>query len=392
MCVNSPATRAKILDKIEALGRLKVDGVQFDDPATNANSFLWGGCFCPFCIQGFSRYLATRFSSAEWRALGVRSESDFDYRKFILENGSQDAAKLHGAFGEFQLESTIQFHRWWQDILDRISGHHVATSCNNTAGLFDGAYSPFDFWIGELEGPGATPAHLYQVSRNAARMGKIQILTMPLFRSGATPPDSWTGRMRATLATTYATGMLMEAPWDTFVPAPEPTRFFGNPKDSADLYAMIRACAHYLEGYEEVEASGPGLAAAHKTPPVAASADSSGTYIFVRARPGDRRAPVVVHLVCWRPEPTGAKIQIDLSLLFDGAPVEAELVTPVPYQRVQHDLASITGDYSKLISRQVLAVSANGEVSIPALHPWGIMLIKPVPLSGTGMHDGLPQN
>ena len=122
-------------------------------------------------------------------------------------------------------------------------------------------------------------------------------------------PDDARG-IRCCIAFSYACGGHVLAPWDLYVKGNKP-RYFGEPKDSADLYGFVRACAPLLDGYEEAFALLPELRAGGKAvapssdasgrsasaAPVAVRGGGGGLAAVVRVRPGDRKAPVVIHLV-----------------------------------------------------------------------------------------------
>lgn len=109
---------------------------------------------------------------------------------------------------------------------------------------------------------------------------------------------------RRVIATAYSCGGHVLAPYDVY--HENHPRIFGKPEDYADLYGFARAMAGYLDGYEDAAVAGQGFADERfaELPSVEIAADS--VYAFVRARPHDASAPVVIHMVDWRsrPEPT----------------------------------------------------------------------------------------
>ena len=191
----------------------------------------------------------------------------------------------------------------------------------------------------------------------------------------------WKRTIRQSIATAYATGMHMEAPWDTYLPTPDAARFFGDPADFADLYAMVRAASRYLDGYADVAAVGSGIEDPRWSGignPVGLDPANTAVTAFTRARPGERQAPIVVHLVDWSGEPGPFNVTLRPDLLFDGQRFKAALITPKPYLRSEHDEAFNKKDYKGLINRIPLTVGPSNTLTIPAWRPWGILILTPV--------------
>ena len=94
-------------------------------------------------------------------------------------------------------------------------------------------------------------------------------------------------------------GMLFIVPWDQFGGVNKP-RVFNRPEDLADLYGFVRANASWLDGYEDAAAVGYRLADPRWVdgPPLNVEG-SDRLSAFVRAKPGESAASVVIHLVDW---------------------------------------------------------------------------------------------
>lgn len=389
-CVNNPAARETCLKHLKAQIDMGIRDIQRDDPAANEAALRWGACFCPACVDGFRDYLKKQNLSAEkLKELGTGNLDTFDYRQYLIAQNAPvgdgfsayPGGDLKRMFGQFQKESTINFHKWWREEMNRYAGRYVPASANNGGKEFDGTYAPFDFWIGELSMAHASPDFLYNIAVKVRSLGKGQIFTMPLQGDPVITPE-WLQTIRKALATTYATGLHMEAPWDTYLPNPEASRFFGDPKDSADLYAMARAASKYLDGYEDAAATGgvivdPRWQKSGK--PVSEFPRLSRVSAFTRAKPGDGNAPVTVHLVDWSSEPKPFHVSLRPDLFFAGRPFRVTLITPKPYDRAAHDKAFDTKDYSDLINRTELGSGRVTTFDIPALNPWGILVLEPLP-------------
>ncbi|AOS45895.1 hypothetical protein Verru16b_02986 [Lacunisphaera limnophila] len=393
LCVNNPKVRAAYLDALKQMVDLGVQDIQRDDPAGNVAALNWGACFCKHCVDEFGRYLSDK--PAEMKPVtGQLPGAAFNYREYLVAQGAPvgdafanyDGGQLKKLFGQYQEQSTIEFHRWWREELNRYAGRTITISANVVALPNDKVAQEFDFWLGELPMRLATPEGLKSISRQAR--GR-QILTMPLHTSAPVEPLSWIALTRRTLATAYAHGMLMEAPWDTYLPPPWADRHYGDPADFADLYAMVRASSVYLDGYEETPPEGT-ISSASPTAgaPTEVTVPDAQVYAVTRVKPGDRAAPVVVHLVDWADEPHSFRLNLPAHRIFSGRPFRAELIVPKTYDAAAHERAFTSGGYEPLVERLELPLAPDGGLVLPPLHPWGILVLSRSDLDKTAVPAG----
>jgi hypothetical protein len=168
------------------------------------------------------------------------------------------------------------------------------------------------------------------------------------------------------------------------------------------LYGFVRANAGYLDGYEEAAVFGPNMPETRfgDSPPVETQNTSGGVYGFVRARPGQKDAPVVIHLIDWgeqlenvpalqdtvtynraswkRGETKPFILKLRNDCFFPGQSLSAQLLIPPVYNHSQHTRAEQTKNYSTLSRQQSLPLKKEGPFSIaqiPKLNPWGILVI-----------------
>ena len=389
-CVNRPAVRQAFLADLKRQLDMGVQDIQRDDPAANGAAVRWGACFCPDCMAGFRAYLHDQVSPEKLKALGIDDLSTFDYGKYLLSIGAPtgDAfakypgGELKDLFVRFQKKSSVDFHEWWHKEINAYAGRYVPISSNNALGRRDFSYAAFDFYIGEFSETDANPQWIYNLGVEVHALGKSQVLLAPRPHSPDVTPEEMR-TMRDALATTYATGMVMEVPWDLYLPTPKADRVFTDPKDCADLYALVRGAAPYLDGYELAAATGQpitnGMDSAE--PPVRIPVGYPKLCAFTRVKPGAADAPVVVHLVDWSDAPAPFRLSLQPKRIFHGRPYRAMLLSPRPYDKAAHARASATNDYSALVERTDLGSGRLTSLDIPALSPWGILVLEP--LSGT---------
>ena len=95
---------------------------------------------------------------------------------------------------------------------------------------------------------------------------------------------------------------------------------------------------------------------------------------------------MVVHLVDWRDEPQPFRLSLRPQAFFGGRPLRLRLWTPVlPYDREAHDRAFRTGNYADLVRETTLAAGYVSTVDVPALGPWGVLVVEPDPVAADGI-------
>lgn len=390
-CINNPEARESFLQYVKDLVDLGITDLQRDGPEMNSSATSWGGCFCGHCMVGFRDYLEDHGDRQQLAGAGIANLDAFDYAAYLRAKDVPvgDAFRqypqdyLKGAFLEFQDQSTVSFHQWWRRELNAHAGRYVPVSSNNGVFHNTAIHRVFDSYIGELNWAYAQPEPLWDAARRARDLGKGQSTTMPLRRDG-TETEEWIRRTRQTIATNYALGMHIEAPWDTYLPivTERPSRYFGRGEDYADLFALVRASGKLLDGYEEAAVSGGFLEDERwtaETAPVTVFAAGRRVYCFTRALPGKPADPVVAHLVDWTDDPRPFAVALNPGVLFALRPLRVSLVAPKPYERQAHSVAFDTRDYSQLVTETVLAEGKVSTVDVPALTPWGLLVIRPLP-------------
>ena len=388
-CANNPEFREGHVRAALAAVQAGADLLHRDEPGQNRWAADWGGCFCRHCLAGFRTWLAEHADQAELEKLGVVDLSSFDYGSYCRSRGapSGDAFPkwqgdpLLAHFRQFQIDSSVAFNHWWREELNRRVGRPIAVSCNNGARRWTPIELAFDYCIGELRRNHATPARLYAVMQTARSQGRTQSVTMPLDGNDTPESAGWVAVTRRTIATMYALGSHIEMPWDTFLPAPSHRRYFGRPENYADLTAFVRGIADHLDGHSEAFAGGCGVVDKRweRQLPVSLPA-SDGVFVTIRTRPGDDDAPLVMHLIDWRETPEPFVLTVDRPAFFGAAGLTARLLRPVvPVVPEDHAAAFDSGDYSGLVKTTSLSIDPNGQLRLPSLHPWGVIIFEKLP-------------
>jgi len=417
-CCSNPEFEALYIRALRTYIDVGATMIQRDEGAGNAARPNYGGCFCKYCMRGFRAFLRKTQTPTQLDRLGIGNIDMFNYRDCLRAAGAPtgDAfsrwkgGRLKALFIEYQHVVSAEFMARTRRKLDKIAGVHVAMSCNNGVRIFDDIARQFDWFFGELDRRDATAANLYRIAVMAAGLNRVQIVTMPKKggHSVYAHPHGWKRHTRRTLATAYAVGELCMVPWDVYMPntlsedrkRSTTPRYFGKPEDYADLFGFIRANAALLDGYEDAAAIGPGLFEARwgrRFPVIIEGARD--VYAFVRAKPGDESAPVVIHVVDWRDLSTPFAVRLRTAAFFGPRPIEIRLCTPAPYDPAQHRSAESEAQhlrrveapsavllgpaqakaYAPLSLAQSLNTTVDGPwttVHLPALTPWGIVVVN----------------
>lgn len=385
-CMNNPELERGYLEVLHQFIDLGAQVLQRDEPGGNRLAVNWGGCFCSHCMERFRDFLHRATTRSERESLGIPQDpSQFNYADHLAAKQAPvgdafrrwDGGRLKELFEEFQMESTVAFHQRTREALDRYAGRHVPMSCNNGAHRWTDIESGFDWAFGELSFSHAHPDTLLDIFSTAARVGRPQVVTMP---KSSQPEDleNPRHRIRPTIATAYALGGWCMVPWDVYMPGDTP-RYFGEPRDYADLYGFIHGIEHFLDGYEQAAAGGVISFNSRLDPGPIVLPEGRKIAATVRAKPGKRGSPAVIHLVDWSESPKPFQLALRAEFFDPQKPVRARLLRPVPYQSEIHTRAQESGDFSGLVETIPLESGYRSSWTLPALDPWGVVIIEPDP-------------
>ena len=311
--------------------------------------------------EGYREWFANRM--ARWGKLGadaIQRDEPTAIRHWSIETAVDFIKDVHS--------------RAWKE-LGRQLPTSVNLAWNNSAfgGRGEPVASLYDFGMAELGKRHVKPGFLWKAARSARSRKKTLVYTSY---------DNLGVRLyRLAIAACYATGSNFIVPWDQYAGVGE-DRVFSQPEDLADLYGFVRACAEYLDGYEDVLAAGPGLNDDRwkERVPVRISGGTGKLCVFGRAKAENEDAPIVLHAVDFAQKPRGAELELFTDAFFEGRPLRARLLTPSQYDADRHDRATREGEYGNLRDERGLRLQVHGpwkRFSLPALNPWGIIVVSP---------------
>jgi hypothetical protein len=287
----------------------------------------------------------------------------------------------------------LEFHRWARTEIEKHAGRKLtfSTNCHTNPPfmqVFDYRMTEVRFRSMDGTKEVISPSRIREIGLAARKEKKLFVLTGQEDR----PAEDY----RWIWATSYATGNLYIVPWDQFqnvvldpvtrvprIPIQKLPRIFIAQEKFADLTGFVRANADVLDGYEEAAVGGYDLQDTRfgDDAPLRIEGGSGKLSAFLRAKPGDANAPVVIHLV-EREQGAASTLRLPIARFFGKNAIKVTLREPLPYDAAQHSKAENAKNYRSLIRETTLTTTTEGAwnlVSVPALNPWGILVLEKLP-------------
>ncbi|MFW6169520.1 MAG: chitobiase/beta-hexosaminidase C-terminal domain-containing protein, partial [Planctomycetota bacterium] len=384
MCVNNPTLEKRYTEYLNAYLDAGAQVMQRDEPWGNYRAVHWGGCFCDHCMTAFRKFLTETTTDEERSSMGIEDSEQFNYREHLVGQGAPvgdafkrfDGGRLKQRFEDFQRRSTIAFHQRTWAAVNEHAGRRVAFSCNNGCRRWTPIEMLFDWCFGELSFTHASPEFIHDAMLEATARDRRQVITMPK-KSNRDDLQGWRRLTRRTIAMAYACGGHCMVPWDVYMPGDAP-RYFGAPEQYADLFGFIRATSDYLDQYEYAGAFGDGLSCDSygERPPLVLH-DAEDVRAILRALPGKKDSPIVVHLIDWSDNPQPFELSLNPTAFFGDSPLRLTLLAPAPYDRARHARAEENRSYGGLVETTALEGGYQASFSLPAVTPWALLVIEP---------------
>ena len=287
----------------------------------------------------------------------------------------------------------LEFHRWARTEIEQHAGRKLTFSVNcydNSPFMqvFDYRMAEVRFRTMDATKSVISPQRVRKLALEARREKKLFMLT----GQEDLPAEDY----RWVWATSYASGNLYIVPWDQFqnvvldpvtmlprIPTNKLPRIFIEPEKFADLTGFVRANAEYLDGYEEAAVGGFDLQDKRfvDDAPLRIEGGSGKLSAFLRAKPGEADAPVVIHLV-EREQGATSTLRLPTAKFFGANEITVTLREPLPYDTALHAQAEKDKNYRSLVRETTLTTTTEGAwtlVSVPALNPWGILVVEKLP-------------
>ncbi|MDI9880063.1 hypothetical protein [Flectobacillus longus] len=172
-CVNSPVFQEVFKKRAQVLISLGAYGLVVDDARMNDQAVEWGGCFCEYCMDGFTNFLSTSGVNLPYL--------NFNYKAYLKDMNKVDSvyllAELKMQFKKFQHESVVKFISNWRDEI-KSQWPDIKLFTNNYLGRWTEIYSLFDGGIAEIRNKDLTDSFFLQKRSTCDSLKKEQTFTL----------------------------------------------------------------------------------------------------------------------------------------------------------------------------------------------------------------------
>ena len=317
--------------------------------------------FNPHALSRFNAWLAAQVPSATLAQLGVGDPENFDLKAYIRgqKDGKTVPPEFKRLWENFSKEAQLAFYhdlrRWSKEIV----GPDVEW-CGNYSSFW--IFSPFTLWtdymFSEVQYSGTghnggqfsigDPWSMYRKAQIARELGKALVCTLGSH-------DVLENKIMIGL--TYAMGMHMVAPFAVYIPGKP--RKYDDHLSYVDVYDFVHRWGKtYLANYEEAFALGNGITNSRTAAPLTLDDPADAVYAFVRARPKQPDAPVVIHLLNWNNRSRGnIALTLDPDRFFPNRGLKLTLLRPNK-------------------EPQVISDGWQARVELPAPEPWAMLIAE----------------
>jgi hypothetical protein len=377
------------VDYLEQHYAVPVIAIHRDDQAGTAGLLVDGGSYTDASVAMFQRYLSEQVPKETLQRLGIEDPETFDIRVYLIERGAPgtepdtehqkwfrwDGGPVLRLFAEAQRDAMARFYREVRQRVEDRTGRKIPWSCNHT-GQWGPIEQVFDYALGEFYTHQMQIETLAEIARRAEQAGKVQGLQGVLDGGWEKrDPTGLTEEMRRFVATAYAFGMNPMVPWDMYMPG-KAKRYYGKPSDFADLFLWVRANQHLFNGYDTAlirvfdpngsrqqwrknqQVDGPSHIRGS-----AIQINRAGVLGVVREQRAGNASARVVHLVDWNEKKEPFEITLDIKTLSGASAASVSLLRPGT-------------------SPLELSTGNQCTVTVPALNPWGMLVVSPLPEEG----------
>jgi hypothetical protein len=264
----------------------------------------------------------------------------------------------------------LEFHRWARTEIEKHAGRKLtfSTNCHTDPPfmqVFDYRMTEVRFRSMDGTKEVISPSRIREIGLAARKEKKLFVLT---------------GQEDRPAEDQFQNVVLDPVTRVPRIPIQKLPRIFIAQEKFADLTGFVRANADVLDGYQEAAVGGYDLQDARfgDDAPVRIEGASGKLSAFLRAKPGHAHAPVVIHLV-EREQGATTTLRLPTARFFGKNAIKVTLREPLPYDAALHAKAENDKNYRSLIRETTLTTTTDGAwtlVSVPALNPWGILVVE----------------
>lgn len=265
-CTNNPVFRKFTVERVISAMETGADGLHIDDHLGTAGSFWHGGCFCDFCMNGFTDFLKKPSYEEELKNHNINIDN-FNYREFLLTKVSsrEEYLRKRGElplvelYQTFQVKAAAEFVLELRNIAEKVKGSKITCSANTgipnpmhlvvTPNLTH-CVCEVEFRHNNKNAPQSSPISAFKV---ADAIGKFVSATASGWNwAYAHDNNNAIGLVRLWIAESYALGHLLMVPHRKWAFTLEKgTHWYqSKPEDFAYLYKFIRKNKEFFDGYK----------------------------------------------------------------------------------------------------------------------------------------------
>jgi len=244
-CVNAPEFKKVFFDQSRKLIDLGAYGLFMDDARLNEHTMDWGGCYCDYCMKGFTKYLLANGADT--------LKNDFNYRNFLHKQGIGTitarnlSIPLMKNFQSFQIESVLRFLKEWRVEMKQYAKRPLVFLTNNYAGQWSEIYKIFDIGVAELPENRLDRNYILSCTKEAEKLNKKQYFTL------SSDDDS---KQTKALFLAYSANSALIIPWDVYVHSKSKkavTRYFGKSDIFREEYDIFRQNDSLLQNFNAIK-------------------------------------------------------------------------------------------------------------------------------------------
>jgi hypothetical protein len=381
-CQADPEWLDFYVDYLEMHYNRGIGTIHRDDPATSYAAVRAGGPFTVNTIRFFREYLAENYTPGELADLGVEDVATFDVRQHFLDLGAPSdntlwqwrGSPLMPVFIAAMMEVDRQFFLKAKERVEARTGMRIPWSLNG-GGPLRPLEDAFDFRISEFQRHHNQPQTLLEMSDYPLQAGKTQAWVSIVDREYATSPD-FTIDLRRHIATAYAVGTIPLVPWCMYMH--DAPRYYGSFEDYGDLFHFLSDNRQHFDGHTFSSVSGMDAGSRlyawlpnreirfrHASVDSPLRINQAGIFGFIRHSADASSA--AIHLVDWTDDVQAFDISFPPSAVLRAEAARLTLLRPGQPE-------------------QVIASHYQGQtVTIPAIAPWGLLLVEPVESAAGGI-------
>ncbi|MFA5629752.1 MAG: hypothetical protein WC958_05875 [Dehalococcoidales bacterium] len=381
--VNIAEWKDLYIEHVAGFYNLPIISIMRDDRAATAGLIVDGGSYTDDSIKMFQQFLAEHVSEEELARLGIENPETYDIRPHLISLGAPatepeaeqkkwvrwDGGPILRLYARAQMEAVAEFYRNVRKQVEEKTGRNIPWSCNHT-GQWGPIERNFDYALGEFYTHQMQMETMVELARRADEIDKIQGLQGVLDGGWETrDPAGLVEEMRLGIATAYSLGMLHMVPWDMYMPG-KAKRYFGKINDFADLFFWIRNNHFLFDDYKTTEITAFDPVSSRQKwryqQQIVKNDENDfpmlrinhpGILGVVRTLASTDSVHRVIHLVDWNTTRSSFEATINPVKLCGSSSVRISLLQPGR-------------------DPLILSEGLNCTFSVPALNPWGMILVE----------------